>query len=269
MLTMIDVREELRAKYKNPLRPTIPQRDLSEIKGMVIHCTDDPDSGNANDVYATAKYHTSSPNHISPRGAPSICYHYYVERDKENNLVCYQCLNDTDIGWHAGDTVYKTHQWNNMFLGIVVDHKAADQIPEDKEKALVEISARKCLQYGLSPDRGVIFHRDVLGSGCYYTDSQGRIALLGKKVYRKDCPGWSLDWELFVADVRTEAWRIVQEEGLGKFFKEGATAETFFSSDIREQIKTFQRLNGLPLSGLLDDSTTSRLNDKFNLKIKF
>lgn len=268
MIPIIDIREELRTKYKNPLRPEIPQRDISAIKGIVIHCTDDPDSGTANDVYATAKYHTSSPNHISPRGAPSICYHQYIEYDKENNLVCYQCLNDTDIGWHAGDVVYKTHNWNNMFLGLVVDYRSSDGLPSSKKVALVEIAARKCLQYGFSPERGIIFHRDVIGSGCYFEDASGKVAVLGKKIYRKTCPGMCLDWESFVADVKKKCWELSQEVGLVNFFQGQVSVDTVFRPDIRDQVKSFQEKNGLPVNGLLDDSTISKINNEFHLTIK-
>jgi hypothetical protein len=59
-----------------------------------------------------AKYHTSPTedrnndgridaweiNHLSPKGAPAICYHYTIERSG----IIYKCNYHWDIVWHAG-----------------------------------------------------------------------------------------------------------------------------------------------------------------------
>jgi N-acetyl-anhydromuramyl-L-alanine amidase AmpD len=60
-----------------------------------------------------AKYHSrpGPGNHISKKGAVTICYHYSIEKD--GKIV--QCNDLTDIVWHAG-----MRDINNRSIGILV-----------------------------------------------------------------------------------------------------------------------------------------------------
>jgi len=268
MIAITDIRKELAGKYKNPLLPVIPQRALTDLNGVVIHCTDDPDSEKGDDVYGVARYHTESPNHISPNGCPSIAYSYYIEHDKNGQTVCWKCLGDTDIGWHAGDVIYHKKSWNKHFLGIVIDYKSDQQLPEDKEKVASAIVALKCIQFGWNPDNAVLFHRDVVGSGCYFIDDKGHVAPSGKKVYRKSCPGWNLDHTFFVSNVRRDILTLAQETGLVDTLWKGMPTkpEDIWSEQSRNAIKIFQSSNYLEVNGILDEPTIAKLNLYFNLK---
>lgn len=269
MIQITDIRKELAEKYKNPLLPIIPQRTLADLNGVVIHCTDDPDSEKGDDVYGVARYHTESPNHISPKGCPSIAYSYYIEHDKNGQVVCWKCLNDSDIGWHAGDVIYHKYSWNKHLLGIVIDYESDKPLPEDKAKITAAIAALKCIQFGWNPDDGVRFHRDVIGSGCYFTDENGKIALKGKKVYRKSCPGWNLDRTFFIGDVRTNMLALAQESGLADTLWKGmiTKADDIWSERVRNAVKLFQASDRLEANGILDEPTIVKLNVQFNLKL--
>lgn len=273
MLFIQDIRRELADKYANPLRPNVPKRDITKIQGFVIHGTDDPDSLTGTDVYATAKYHTTAPNHISPKGCPSIAYTYYIEH-VDNSVVCWKCLDDTVVGWHAGDVIYRRNRWNEIYLGIVVDYKASEVMPDDKYKALVEITAIKCMQYGLRPLESVHFHRDILGSGFYYVDKNGAVTTKpGIKKYHKSCPGWNLHFDPFIADVESRAFELLDEFGLraipGKvpIIDTIRNKEEMWKPEIKDMIRGFQEANSINVTGILDEQTLDTINKKFSMNL--
>jgi N-acetyl-anhydromuramyl-L-alanine amidase AmpD len=67
-------------------------RQVTSIKYLVIH-----QSASMATLENINRYHIG-PNHISDKGCPSFCYHFFVDTDG----TIYQCNNETDITWSNG-----------------------------------------------------------------------------------------------------------------------------------------------------------------------
>jgi len=197
-MEIIDIRDKLPINQKRiDAGGKIPKR-TKKIKRIVVHCTADDDK-DGEDVYAIAKYDIN-PNHISNEGCYTITYAYYIERvAKEINI--YHCVNHDIITWHVGI-------WNEDSLGIVVD-KLPDANAPAKRKAAIELCAKLCRDFGLTY-KDVVFHRELQYTGWNWNKSKT------EKVYRKSCPGWAWDPDIFRADVSTEILTNTCRERLGK-----------------------------------------------------
>jgi len=108
MIRFVDVRDEL-PRHETKKFTT---RNLSDIKGLVVHHTGSPNS----EVWSTARYHVG-PNHVSQSGCPGILYTFYIGRDG----VIYWANDVTDVTWSQGghgSPVANTNA-NNNFMAIV------------------------------------------------------------------------------------------------------------------------------------------------------
>lgn len=176
-----DVRSEMMGpKYTNP-RFSIPRRDVAGIERVVLHCSADDDKPGT-DVYGLAKYDISPECHINPdEGCPTITYHYYIEF-VNGDCVVYWCLDHDVRAWHVGS-------WNKTSLAVAMDYDGISNLPALKWEAAAKTVAWLLHELGLPTMFGAMFHRELQGTGWSMSSS-------GEKVYRKQCPGESLDpWE--------------------------------------------------------------------------
>lgn len=85
---------------------TWSKRTLSKINKLVVH-----QSLTSGSLEGINNYHITpgKQNHISPKGAPHICYHYAVDKDGK----VYQCNQHSSLVWH-------TRGQNTTGIGIVL-----------------------------------------------------------------------------------------------------------------------------------------------------
>jgi len=171
-------------QYINPHLP-IPFRDNVDL--LVLHCTADEDRPCA-DVYDIAKYDVSPQCHINPDvGCPCITYHYYIEK-VQNWCTVFKCLTPQVKAWHVGP------HWNARALAVAIDYDSYSLLPKLYWDAAVKLMAWLCRELGLPVSR-VKFHRELEHTGWSLNPTTG------EKVYRKSCPGWQLNPDVFRQDV--------------------------------------------------------------------
>jgi len=172
-----------------PKHPTkkYETRDLSAIKRIVLHTTDDDCS-----IVGLNRYDISPGCHVSATGCPSITYSEIIMPDD----IAYHTLDWTIISWHVGT-------WNTSSLGVAMMYKATDKegdavAPSDSMLQLtIKHLSSMCLTLGLEP-KNIVGHRELLGTGHTIEN--------GKKVYRKTCPGSTVDMD----DLRSEVAKVMQ-----------------------------------------------------------
>lgn len=154
--------EIIECQNKLPRHPTKTWniRSLSGITNLVVHQAGGP--GNMRQI---AKYHItpSSNNHLDKDGAPSIAYHYCIEKD--GNV--YHTNDDKFLTWH-------TAKKNTPSLGILVvgnfdgpDYKGVEKPTLDQLKSLYSLLFILGHKY---PDAKIYGHCDLTS-------------------YKKSCPG--------------------------------------------------------------------------------
>lgn len=263
MLTVNDIRQNiLDIKKSLGNARTIPRR-LFNPDGVVLHCTSDPDVPDHSDVYDIARYDMKPGNHICPlTGCPTITYHYFVEHTTIPVTV-WRCLDDDVVSYHAGDVIYRWNNWNEQFLGVVIDMPGDVAPEEDKYQQICRLFALKCIQYGFNPTKNIFFHRNLEGSG-YYWEKNGKIvhgSVSGAvKVQRKTCPGSYFDEIKFADDVLAKVNEVVKEFTVP--FGVTTLPAPWFDG-FRLVLKNYQKEKGLVVNSVLDDATQLALKADF------
>jgi len=174
-----DEYHDLRAEAMvNPTLKT-PVRDASKIKRVVFHCTDS--SGWTPDRLMAY--------HIDERKWPRCGYHFYVQPKKV---------------WHlAGDTLVTYHAapFNTESIAFSIDffptHDEPLHIPVDGQTYTnaVNLAALLCLSYKVPPlAPTLVGHRELPMTGWFKGKND-------QKVYRKSCPGFSINLDVFRFEV--------------------------------------------------------------------
>ena len=86
-----------------------------EVKLIVLHCTE-----RDWDVLETAIYHISS-NHIDKTGCPTICYHYFIDKEGEIFYV----VDERYKTWHVGI-------WNKFAVAVAMQYLGDESELSDK-----------------------------------------------------------------------------------------------------------------------------------------
>lgn len=174
----------------------IPKRSLSDIKKLVVHCTDWEIT-----PQELVKYDLG-PNHISSTGCPTITYHYFIARDGTVNRTALPEW----ITWHAGN-------YNNSSLAITLAYKTDALFEQGKKvipnpnniptiqmmESLHPLLALLCKTYGVIPPN-IQGHRELFGTGWIFVKEH--------KQLRKSCPGMAVDLDL----MRKNVALILQKE---------------------------------------------------------
>jgi len=186
---------------KNPNR-SIPKRNLSKVKWLVVHCT----AGSSQSPLSYAKYHIS-PNHISSRGCPTICYHDMI--DKDGNL--YRTARYDWYTMHVGS-------WNTSSIGISLMYNPSDPISgidngssEPTEKALTTLVSQLsnlCLIMKFIPEQVIRGHREMQGTGWIWKGNN--------KSLLKTCPGLAINLDEIRKRTTKYLQLILKLEGLYK-----------------------------------------------------
>ena len=182
---------DIRDKLPTHLSKKYLQRELKDIKKIILHC-DDLDKT----VYEIAEWDLQ-PNPISSTGCPSITYSYFIEKDGK----AYYSSDVRNITWHVGNH-------NKESLAICLQYKATgnpNPPPVVQLEAAYDVITRLCLWLGVEPT-SIFGHRELKGTGWFYDRN-------GKVKYRKSCPGWKIDLD---KDLRYNV-TIRCQEALNKF----------------------------------------------------
>lgn len=187
------------------IRSTIPvnkkrkPKKRYKAKYIVVHTT----ASKNQDPNRTAKYHvTASPrNHISKRGAPTMCYHDFITKDG----TLYHCVNYTSITWHAKGL-------NNYSIGLVMAFKGqTGEAPTTEQyNTLVRQLVTLCLYMKILP-KHVLGHREV-------PRFRFLLGLLSKAPgkFKKTCPGMGVDLDKLRKEITGRLQRRLAAEGLYK-----------------------------------------------------
>jgi len=214
-------------KVGNTPRPGEPKyRRAQSIDMIVVHETQDDDKV-GEDVWSIIKYHTA-PNPVCSTGCWTICYHYYVERLKQDTVV-WKTVPEEIITFHSG-------MWNDRSIGVVVDKTDKDIVTGEKYTALVNLLADLCISHNLNPRMAIVGHRNLYWSGWREPEK-------GKIVLNKTCPG-----AISIVQLRLDVADILGERGfmcppvadLARIYK----GEEYYTVEIYDILsKKFNRLH--------------------------
>ena len=186
---VVDIRRSL------PKHPTRKWKKRPTPTRIVVHTT----ASENQDPNKTAQYHihAGKTNHISTLGCPGLVYHDFITRAG----IIYHCNNYEDWTWHAG-------LYNKSSVGVVMAFAGQTNgvvySPEQFE-ALMKHLVILCLYMKILP-KNVIGHREV----------PGMFTILGKGsvIYKKSCPGYSVDLVKMRAELTLRLQRRLAAEGL-------------------------------------------------------
>ena len=169
----------------NDYRDKLPKHPVKEwelrdknIKLLVLHCTE-RDWG----LFETAEYHISQ-NHIDNTGCPSICYHYFI--DKNGDI--FYCVDEKYKTWHVG-------LWNKFAIGVSLQYLGgAEKLSDKMYDSAKYLFAFLLKKYKLNTNN-IYGHRELPVTGY-------RINSDGKKIFRKSCPGLQINLSQFREDIK-------------------------------------------------------------------
>lgn len=141
----------------NPRNPKWGRRLVSAIKKIVVH----QELGEG-DTKAVHTYHISPTSHLKPGvGAPSIAYHYTIEKDG----TVYDVNDDTSVTWHTAGQ-------NMKALGIMLvgdftgpGHTGKSEPTEEQLGSLIRLLDVLCERYDITRD-SVYGHKDFGKQAC-------------------------------------------------------------------------------------------------------
>jgi hypothetical protein len=186
---------------KLPRHPTrkYPTRKLSDIKGIVVHCTD-----NYWDVWELARRDITpgKTNPVSSRGCPECTYHSFIT--KEGKI--YRTVDYTKSSWHAAG--YNAKTVSTCIQYLATGNKEAP--PKVQMEALYNHLADEAVTLKIVPDKLLIRgHRELKGTG--YLIDRG-----GHKRLKKTCPGLLVDLDALRLEVAKRMQKILKSRGLYK-----------------------------------------------------
>lgn len=141
----------------NPRNPKWGKRLTSSITKIIVH----QELGEG-DTMAVYRYHISPTSHIKPGvGAPSIAYHYTIEKDG----TIYDVNDDTSVTWHTAGQ-------NMRSLGIMLvgdftgpGHIGKREPTAEQMDSLTKLLDFLCEQYSV-PRAAVYGHKDFGKQAC-------------------------------------------------------------------------------------------------------
>ena len=155
---------------KHPTRK-YKTRNLSNIKGIVVHCTDNDWTV---EELVQRDITSGKNNPVSSKGCPECTYHGFVDKDG----TIYQTVDYNKVSWHAAG-------YNSKTVGVVIRYMATgneNPPPTVQLNSLYKLLAELALSFHIKPDslhlRG---HRELQGTGF--------IIKQGHKRLKKTCPG--------------------------------------------------------------------------------
>ncbi len=178
------------------------KRKLSDIKRIVLHCTDwvvTPEKLTEYDL---------GPNHISSTGCPSPTYSWMI--DKEGTI--FKMVDETVITWHVGT-------WNPSSVGVALSYRTDPAFESDKNlkpapdrvptlammQNCIELLVQLCIDLKVPPTE-VVGHRELPGTGFSWVKDH--------KVLRKTCPGRAIDMDNLRKDIFKKLQEIMREKNL-------------------------------------------------------
>lgn len=122
------------------------------VKGVTVHNTEDLDA-----VYDDAEQYARATWPNQNMGSARV--HYYID-----DVSCWQLLEETEIGWHAGTGTWGGGNRDTISIEIIMDGSgsAADTSAEERGALLAAILLHR---YGLNADR-LYTHREWNGKQC-------------------------------------------------------------------------------------------------------
>lgn len=236
---------DVRGKLPRHETKKFGRRKASDIRGVVFH-----QAAGVREVEDAARYHVG-PNHLSPDGAPGLCYTFFVEPDGK----IYQGNDLEDITWSQGGNVVPLPgtRGNTNFLAVCFggDFSGPGHTGKD-EPTKAQLESARALWAHL---------RDTL--------KLAPDALYGHSDFGKPaCPGEVLG--ALITELRTEglggavlpdtvkAWQaalVALGFDLGTWGpgKDGVDGD--WGSASRRALVAFQTERGLPLTGYRDTAT--------------
>lgn len=157
---MINVDESFIKELKltpNPRNPKWGRRNTSSIKKLIAH----QELGEA-ETKSVHSYHISVTSHLKPKvGAPSIAYHYTIEKDG----TVYKVNEDTAVTWHTAGQ-------NIAGIGIMLvgdftgpGHIGKSEPTEEQLSSLIRLFDVLRERYNI-PRKSVYGHKDFGKQAC-------------------------------------------------------------------------------------------------------
>jgi N-acetyl-anhydromuramyl-L-alanine amidase AmpD len=180
-----------------PVHATKLPKKQTTIKKLVVHTTDGVVTPKG-----LAKYDIG-PNHISSTGCPTITYHYLIKQSGE----AFKTADLENVLWHAGNhnpesiaiaLIYKQdHDWEELAVKKEALHDPGpDNRPsEEAYTKLVDLLTALCIEHDLN-EHDIYGHRELSGTGT--------IIVNGGLVFRKTCPGMSVNLDLLRSQVKDQ-----------------------------------------------------------------
>lgn len=177
---------------KLPRHPTrrYKNRRLKEIKGLVLHCTDNTWTV---EELARRDITPGKSNPVSSKGCPECTYHYFIDHDG----TIYHTVNMSKIVWHAAG-------YNSKTAAVVIRYIATNNPNPPGRKQMTSVYrllTKLALMLRVVPDslhiRG---HRELRGTGYLIRN--------GHKRLKKTCPGLLINLDT----VRVKVAKLMQLE---------------------------------------------------------
>lgn len=110
-------------------------------------------------LHATATSGIQSPKEWLCSEQSKVSAHYLMGKDG----MTFQLVDEGDIAWHAGDSIWRDQKWvNNFSIGIelVNANDGQDEYPQPQIDACATLVASICKDYGIGV-QDVIGHKDI------------------------------------------------------------------------------------------------------------